>query len=390
MDTLISVGIVAAYGWSLAAIFADPDAMDIYLEVATGVTAFILAGRYAEERAKRRSGAALRALLELGAKDVAVLRDGEEVRVPVDELAVGDRFVVRPGEKVATDGVVEAGTSAVDASLLTGEPVPVEVGPGDAVVGATVNAGGRLVVRATRVGADTALAQIARLVEEAQAGKAPVQRLADRISAVFVPVVLVLAVLTFAAWMLTGSSAADALHRRGRRPDHRLPLRPRPGDADRDPRRHRPGRPARHPHQGPRGAGVDPHGRHRRARQDRHGHHRPHVARRGRGRPRTRCGSPASVEHASEHPIAQAIADGARARGVALAEVEHFASAGGLGVQGVVDEREVVVGTERYLALPVPSQLAAAEATRPRPRAGRRCSSPGTARCAACSSWPTP
>ena len=146
-------------------------------------TVFILAGRYLEARAKRRSGAALRALLELGAKDVAVLRDGREVRVPVEQLAVGDRFVVRPGEKVATDGVVEEGTSAIDASLLTGESVPVEVGPGDAVAGATVNAGGRLVVRATRVGADTALAQIARLVEEAQAGKAPVQRLADRVSA---------------------------------------------------------------------------------------------------------------------------------------------------------------------------------------------------------------
>ncbi|HKY67812.1 MAG TPA: cation transporter, partial [Acidimicrobiales bacterium] len=215
MDTLISVGVLAAFGWSLYALFlgdaGDPTlrhgfslapergmgSSQIYLEVAAGVTVFILAGRYAEARAKRRSGAALRALLELGAKDVAVLRDGREQRVPVDDLVVGDRFVVRPGEKVATDGTVVEGTSAIDASLLTGEPVPVEVGPGAAVAGATVNAGGRLVVEATRVGADTALAQIARLVEEAQTGKAPVQRLADRVSGVFVPVVIALAAATF-------------------------------------------------------------------------------------------------------------------------------------------------------------------------------------------------
>ena len=212
MDTLISVGVLAAFGWSLYALFigdaGDPGmsmsfdfsvargagADEIYLEVAAGVTVFILAGRYFEARAKRRSGAALRALLELGAKDVAVLRDGVEQRI-ADRRArrSDDRFVVRPGEKIATDGVVEEGTSAIDASLLTGESVPVEVGPGDAVTGATVNAGGRLVVRATRVGADTALAQIARLVTDAQTGKAPVQRLADRVSAVFVPIVIVLA-----------------------------------------------------------------------------------------------------------------------------------------------------------------------------------------------------
>ncbi len=171
---------------------------------------FILAGRYFEGRAKRSSGAALRALLDMGAKDVAVLRDGAEVRIPIGELAVGERFVVRPGEKVATDGVVEEGSSAIDASLLTGEPVPVEVGPGDAVTGATVNAGGRLVVRATRVGADTALAQIARLVTDAQNGKAPVQRLADQISAVFVPVVIGLALGTFGFWLGTGETAATA------------------------------------------------------------------------------------------------------------------------------------------------------------------------------------
>ena len=178
----------------------------IYLEVAAGVTTFILLGRYLEARAKRRSGAALRALLELGAKDVAVLRDGREARIPIDQLAVGDRFVVRPGEKIATDGVVEDGTSAVDTSLLTGESVPVEVGPGDAVTGATVNAGGRLVVRATRVGADTALAQIARLVEHAQSGKAPVQRLADRVSAVFVPVVIAVAVGVLGFWLGRGET----------------------------------------------------------------------------------------------------------------------------------------------------------------------------------------
>ena len=178
----------------------------IYLEVAAGVTVFILAGRYFEARAKRRSGAALKALLELGAKDVAVLRDGTETRIPVEQLVVGDRFVVRPGEKIATDGVVDDGTSAIDASLLTGEAVPVEVAPGDPVTGATVNAGGRIVVRATRVGADTALAQIGRMVEDAQTGKADVQRLADRISAIFVPVVIVLASATLGFWLTAAAT----------------------------------------------------------------------------------------------------------------------------------------------------------------------------------------
>jgi Cu+-exporting ATPase len=228
MDTLISVGVSAAYLWSLWALFFTDAGMPgmrmsfsllpgsgdgtphIYLEVASAVTTFILAGRYFEARAKRQSGAALRALLDLGAKDVAVLRDGVEVRVPVDRLAVDDLFVVRPGEKIATDGVVESGTSAVDASMLTGEPVPVEVGPGDTVVGATVNAGGRLVVRATRVGADTQLAQMARLVEDAQNGKAQVQRLADRVSGIFVPIVIGLSLLTLAAWLLTGHGATAA------------------------------------------------------------------------------------------------------------------------------------------------------------------------------------
>ena len=228
MDTLVSVGTLAAFGWSLWALFfgtaGEPGmthpftfavtrgegAGSIYLEAAAGVTVFILAGRYFEARSKRRAGAALRALLEMGAKDVGVLRDGAEIRVPIVELAVGDRFVVRPGEKVATDGVVEDGASAVDASMLTGEPVPVEVGPGAAVVGATVNAGGRLVVRATRVGADTQLARMAALVEQAQTGKAQVQRLADRISGIFVPIVIALAVATLAYWIGTGSGSTAA------------------------------------------------------------------------------------------------------------------------------------------------------------------------------------
>ncbi|MDG4816897.1 MULTISPECIES: heavy metal translocating P-type ATPase [unclassified Micromonospora] len=228
MDTLVSLGTLAAFGWSLWALFlgdagqpgmTHPFRLDItrtdgagniYLEAAAGVTVFILAGRYFEARAKRTAGAALRALLELGARDVAVLRDGVETRVPVDRLAVGDRFVVRPGEKIATDGVVDEGTSAVDASMLTGESVPVEVGPGDTVVGATVNAGGRLVVTATRVGGDTQLAQMARLVEQAQTGKAAVQRLADRISGVFVPIVIALAAGTLGGWLGAGAGPAAA------------------------------------------------------------------------------------------------------------------------------------------------------------------------------------
>ncbi len=228
MDTLISVGTLAAFGWSVYALFwgtagepgmthafeltiARMDAgSNIYLEAAAGVTTFILAGRYFEARAKRRSGAALRALLELGAKEVAVLRDGHEVMVGIDELGVGDHFVVRPGEKIATDGRIVEGSSAVDASMVTGESVPVEVGPGDTVVGATVNAGGRLVVVATRVGADTQLAQMARLVEDAQNGKAQAQRLADRISGVFVPVVIALSVGTFGFWAGTGGSLTAA------------------------------------------------------------------------------------------------------------------------------------------------------------------------------------
>jgi Cu+-exporting ATPase len=229
MDTLISVGVLAAWLWSLYALFLGDAGMtgmtmtlellpkptggaeQIYLETAAAVTTFTLAGRYFEARAKRRAGAALRALLELGAKEVSLLADdGAERHAPVEELHPGDRFVVRPGEKVATDGVVEEGRSAVDMSLLTGESVPVEVGPRDEVAGATVNAGGRLVVRATKVGADTALAQIAKLVTDAQSGKAPVQRLADRIAGVFVPIVIGLSLATLGFWVGAGEGLTFA------------------------------------------------------------------------------------------------------------------------------------------------------------------------------------
>jgi P-type Cu+ transporter len=230
MDTLISIGTLAAWGWSIVALCflgagriglrmpfelvlsRQASSGRIYLEVASVVTTFVLAGRYVEARARRRSGAALRALLELGAKDVAVLgADGSERRLPIARLAVGDRFVVRPGERIATDGVVEEGSSAVDQSLLTGESMPVERHPGDEVAGATTNAGGRLVIRATRVGADTALAQIGRMVTEAQSGKAEAQRLADRVSGVFVPIVIVLSLVTLGAWLVAGASAGFAL-----------------------------------------------------------------------------------------------------------------------------------------------------------------------------------
>ncbi len=374
MDTLISVGTLAAFGWSLYALFlgdaGDPSMRhgfsltpergmgsgQIYLEVAAGVTVFILAGRYFEARAKRTSGAALRALLELGAKDVAVIRDGAEVRIPIDELAVGDCFVVRPGEKVATDGVVEDGTSAIDASLLTGEPVPVEVGPGDAVAGATVNAGGRLLVLATRVGADTALAQIARLVEAAQTGKAQVQRLADRVAAIFVPVVIMLAAATLGFWLTAAAtdSAATAFTAAvavliiacpcalglatptalmvGTGRGAQLGILIKGPEVLESTRRVdtivldktgtvTTGRmalvdvvPA---------AGVDA----------------DEVLRLA-----------GSLEDASEHPIAAAIAAGARERGVTLVSVESFGNTEGLGVQGVIDGHAVVVGRERFLA----------------------------------------
>jgi Cu+-exporting ATPase len=209
MDTLISVGTLAAWLWSTVVLFGGLDA-DVYFEVAGVITTLILLGRFFEARARRRSGAAIRALLELGAKEARVLRDNEEVLVPIERLQVGELFVVRPGEKIATDGVVVDGASAVDQSMLTGEPVPIEVARDIAVAGGTVNTYGRLVVRATRVGSETALAQIARLVEQAQTGKAPVQRLADRVSAVFVPVVIAVALATLAGWLAAGASASTA------------------------------------------------------------------------------------------------------------------------------------------------------------------------------------
>ena len=374
MDTLISVGTLAAFGWSLYALFFGdagelsmrhgfsirPErgmgSSQIYLEVAAGVTVFILAGRYFEARAKRRSGAALKALLELGAKDVAVLRDGTETRIPVEQLVVGDRFVVRPGEKIATDGVVEDGTSAIDASLLTGEPVPVEVAPGDPVTGATVNAGGRLVVRATRVGADTALAQIGRMVEDAQTGKADVQRLADRISAIFVPVVIVLAAATLGFWLTAAAtdSATTAFTAAVAVLIIACPCALGLGHAHGVDGRDRPRRTARGDHQRTRGARVDPHGRHRRARQDRHGHHRQDGSRRRdhhrrHHAARKRCSSPARSRTPPSIRSHRRSPPGRPAVAIALAAVESFANTEGLGVQGVVDGHAVVAGRERFL-----------------------------------------
>ena len=374
MDTLISVGTLAAFGWSLYTLFLGdagaiglrhgfsftPErgmgASQIYLEVAAGVTVFILAGRYFEARAKRRSGAALRALLELGAKDVAVLRDGTETRIPIDQLAVGDLFVVRPGEKVATDGVVVEGTSAIDASLLTGESVPVEVGPDDAVTGATVNAGGRLVVRATRIGADTALAQIARLVEDAQTGKAQVQRLADRVSAVFVPVVIALAVATLGFWVVAATTDSSTAAFTAAVAVLIIACPCALGLATPTALMVGTGRGAQ--------LGILIKG--------------PEVLESTRrvdtivldktgtvttGRMTLLDAVPAdgttvedllrlagSLEDASEHPIAAAIAAGARERGAVIAPVESFANTEGLGVEGIVDGHAVVVGRERFLA----------------------------------------
>lgn len=371
MDTLISVGTLAAFGWSLYALFigdaGDPSMRmgfdtsmesgghdEIYLEVAAGVTVFILLGRWLEARAKRSSGAALRALLELGAKDVAVLRDGAEVRVPIVDLKVGERFVVRPGEKIATDGVVEEGTSAIDASLLTGESVPVEVGPGDPVSGATVNAGGRLVVLATRVGEDTALAQIARLVTDAQTGKAPVQRLADRVSAYFVPAVILIAIATLGTWLATGAAATDAFTSGvavliiacpcalglatptalmvGTGRGAQLGILIKGPEILESTRR------------------VDT------VVLDKTGTVTTgHMAlvdvlpERGVDADQLLLLA-GSLEDASEHPIARAIASGALSRGLSLIEVESFKSTQGLGVEGVVDGHAVVAGRSTYLA----------------------------------------
>ncbi|WP_420087673.1 heavy metal translocating P-type ATPase [Nocardiopsis composta] len=372
MDTLVSMGTLAAFAWSLYALFfgtagepgmvhpfeltiAPSDgAANIYLEVAAGVTSFILLGRYFEARSKRRAGAALRALLEMGAKDVAVLRDGTEQRIPVEELAEGDRFVVRPGEKIATDGTVEEGTSAVDMSMLTGESVPVEVGPGAQVAGATVNAGGRLVVRATRVGSDTRLAQMARMVEEAQNGKAEVQRLADRISGIFVPVVIVLAAATLGFWLGTGGGAAAAFTAAvavliiacpcalglatptalmvGTGRGAQLGILIKGPEVLESTRR------------------IDT------IVLDKTGTvtegsmalAEVHVADGEDEAEVLRLAG--ALEHASEHPIARAIAKGAAERAGELPAVEDFANLEGRGVQGVVDGHLVLVGRTALLA----------------------------------------
>ncbi|MFE9611587.1 heavy metal translocating P-type ATPase [Streptomyces sp. NPDC006012] len=387
MDTLISVGVSAAFLWSLWALFfgtagtpgmthpfeltiARTDgAGNIYLEAAAGVTAFILAGRYFEARSKRKAGAALRALLELGAKEVTVLRDGRERPLPIGELKVGDRFVVRPGEKIATDGTVVEGSSAVDASMLTGESVPVEVGVGDGVTGATLNAGGRLVVEATRVGADTQLARMARLVEDAQNGKAAAQRLADRISGVFVPVVIALALATFGFWLGNGAgltagfTAAVAvliiacpcalglatptalLVGTGR--GAQLGILIKGPEVLESTRRAdtvvldktgtvTTGRMtllAVHP-----AKGTD----------------EPEVLRLA-----------GALEHASEHPVAQAVAATAADRIGPLPVPEDFANVPGRGVQGVVDGHAVLVGREQLLAdwaMSLPEELAQVKA----------------------------
>ncbi|MFD7879471.1 heavy metal translocating P-type ATPase [Streptomyces sp. NPDC059766] len=383
MDTLVSVGTLAAFGWSVWALFfgtagmpgmrhgfdltlsrTDPSST-LYLEVAAGVTVFILLGRWLEARSKRRAGAALRALLELGAKDVAVLRDGREVRVPVARLAVGDRFVVRPGEKIATDGTVVEGASAVDASMLTGESVPVDVTAGDAVTGATVNAGGRLVVEATRVGADTQLARMARLVEDAQNGKAQVQRLADRISGIFVPVVLLLAAATFGGWLLaTGEPAAAftaavavliiacpcalglatptaLLVGTGR--GAQLGILIKGPEVLESTRR------------------VDT------VVLDKTGTvttgrmtlQEVYVADGADERQVLRLAG--ALEHASEHPVARAVAAGAEERTGALPAVERFENVLGRGVRGRVEGHEVAVGRLAELSAVLPAELARAQ-----------------------------
>ncbi|MGW0733645.1 heavy metal translocating P-type ATPase [Streptomyces sp. NPDC002851] len=398
MDTLVSIGTLAAFGWSLWALFFGHAGMPgmrhgfdftvsraegastIYLEVAAGVITFILLGRYLEARSKRKAGSALRALMELGAKDVAVLKDstngkgGTEVRLPVGQLQVGDYFVVRPGEKVATDGTVVEGASAIDASMLTGESVPVDVTVGDAVTGATVNAGGRLVVEATRVGSDTQLARMAKLVEDAQSGKAKVQRLADRISAVFVPVVLLIAVGTLGGWLaVTGDTTAAftaavavliiacpcalglatptaLMVGTGRGAQLGILIK---GPEVLESTRHVDT------------VVLDKTGTvttGRMALQDVYVAGGPDEA-----AERELLRLAGAVEHASEHPIAQAIADGAADRAGALPATDSFANVPGLGVRGTVAGHTVLVGRERLLAeagpgIELPADLARAKA----------------------------
>lgn len=387
MDTLVSVGTSAAFLWSLWALFlgtaGEPGmthgfeltiarsdgAGNIYLEAAAGVTAFILAGRYFEARSKRRAGAALKALVELGAKDVTVLRDGGEQLVPVTELAVGDRFVVRPGEKIATDGTVVEGSSAVDASMLTGESVPVEVSVGDAVTGATLNAGGRLVVEARRVGGDTQLARMAKLVEDAQNGKAAAQRLADRISAVFVPVVIALAVGTLGFWLGGGAGWTAAFTAAvavliiacpcalglatptalmvGTGRGAQLGLLIKGPEVLENTRRADT-------------IVLDKTGTVTTGRMTLLG------VRTAEGTDETEALRLAgALEHASEHPVARAVATGATERVGALPVPEDFVNVPGLGVQGVVDGHAVLVGRERLLAewaIALPAELEQARA----------------------------
>ncbi|MFJ2926827.1 heavy metal translocating P-type ATPase [Streptomyces massasporeus] len=386
MDTLISVGTSAAFLWSLWALFLGTagtpgmthpfeltiertdGAGNIYLEAAAGVTAFILAGRYFEARAKRKAGAALRALLELGAKDVTVLRaDGREQTVPVAELRAGDRFLVRPGEKIATDGTVEEGSSAVDASMLTGESVPVEVGAGDPVTGATINVGGRLVVRATRVGADTQLARMARLVEDAQNGKAAAQRLADRISAVFVPVVIALALGTLGFWLGNGVGLTAAFTAAVAVLVIACPCAL--GLATPTALMVGTGRGAQ--------LGIlikGPEVLESTRRVDTVVLDKTGTVTTGRMTlltVHTAEGTDeadvlrlaGALEHSSEHPIARAVADGALEKLGALPTPEDFANVPGLGVQGVVEGHAVLVGRERLLAdwaMRLPEGLAAA------------------------------
>jgi len=377
MDTLVSLGTLAAWGWSVAALLAtgpgdpapgEPGGAHVYFEVAAVIVVLILFGRWLEHRARSRSGQALRHLLELGSGTAMVLRDGAEVPVPVEQVAVGDRFVVRPGQKLPTDGVVEEGRSSIDRSLLTGESVPVEAGPGDEVTGATVNLEGRLVVRATRVGADTALAQIVRLVEAAQGSKAPVQRLADRVAGVFVPVVLGIAALTFAGWLVTGHPAAEAVSAAvavlivacpcslglatptavmvgtGRGAQLGILIR---------------------------GAEVlELAGRATTALLDKTGTLTTgrmalvEVAADDGVDPDELLALAAGVEDASEHPVARAVADGARDRGLDLPAAEAFTSLPGQGVAGRAGGHELLVGstgllTGRGWAVPERVQAAA-------------------------------
>ena len=383
MDTLISLGTLAAWSWSVVALFVGDAGMtgmrmgfdlvpdrsasldQIYFEVAAVVVTFILAGRYFEARAKRKAGAALSALLELGAKDVALLDgDGRERRVRIEQLQVGDRFVVRPGEKIATDGVVEQGSSAVDQSLLTGESVPIERAPGDAVVGATVNVGGRLVVRATKIGADTALAQIAKLVTDAQTGKAPVQRLADRVSGVFVPLVIAVAVGTLGFWLGAGESAAFAftaavavliiacpcalglatptalLVGTGRGAQLGLLIKgPEVLESTR---------------------AVDTIVLDKTGTVTTGAMTLVDVTVATGTDPDEALRLVGGLEHASEHPIARAIAEGAQRRVGALPAPEDFRNREGLGVTGTVDGHAVIAGRPALLAdrgLPLPAAL---------------------------------